>query len=317
MSRERHSYIRFYPADWIGGTARLTRDQRSAYFEVCLYNWDKGEAMPRVEQELVFADLPNAQKVIDTLLRLGKIKRTRGGGLASDRALIEARSSRDRWEIASNNGAKGAKKRWQNKGLDSDPISTANGEVVTNQNQNQNQNQNTPHTPQGGRSDFFDDPPDDPPPAEGYSAAFEAWWSVYPNKTGKRAAFNAYERAFKRLGGAKAGTAKVHAKLRLAAEAQAKVWRRKGVEGRYIPHPTTWLNQSRWDDAEVVKELDRGTSPTKRLSATDNAELAPAAPAPAKAPCGGCGAPWGPMHEEGCSIATAARLRAGWTPADA
>jgi hypothetical protein len=139
MSRGRHSYIKFYPTDWMAGTARLTRLQRSVYFEICLYNWDKGTPMPRAEQQLAFADLPEAKAIIETLLQLDKIHRTKGGSLASDRAVIEARSSRDRWEIAHSSGKRGAEKRWGNRDLDSHPNGVPIGVPVANQNQNQNQ----------------------------------------------------------------------------------------------------------------------------------------------------------------------------------
>jgi len=131
MSTAKHSYIKFYLTDWIAGTARLTRLQRSVYFEICLYNWDKGSPMPKAEQQLAFADLPETGKaIIETLLQLGKINRTKGGSLYNDRAVIEERSSRDRWEIAHSSGKKGAEKRWGNKDLDSHPNGVPNGVPV-------------------------------------------------------------------------------------------------------------------------------------------------------------------------------------------
>ena len=88
-----------------------------------------------------------------------------------------------------------------------------------------------------------------PPPAaeeasEGpglkYTAEFEAWWAAYPRKSGKVAAFEAYKRAKKKIGpGAPEKLASAVASL---SKAMA------GKEERFIPHPTTWLNQGRWDD---------------------------------------------------------------------
>ena len=69
---------------------------------------------------------------------------------------------------------------------------------------------------------------------------FEKFWAEYPKKVGKKKA----QDAFKRL--------KVDDQLltrMLAAlewQKQCRQWTDEG--GRYIPNPTTWLNQGRWDD---------------------------------------------------------------------
>lgn len=73
-----------------------------------------------------------------------------------------------------------------------------------------------------------------------YSEEFEAWWLIYPRKEAKGAAFEAYKRAKKKIG---ANSAE---KLARAVRDFAKVM--AGKEARFIPHPTTWLNQGRWDD---------------------------------------------------------------------
>jgi hypothetical protein len=137
--------------------------------------------------------------------------------------------------------------------------------------------ENPPKPPKGGEPNLFGEgaPPVEIEPAgEKYSDAFEAFWAQYPNKTGKGKAAKAFDAAVKRLGGSKRLAAK---KLVDSAAAQKRVWRRKGVEGRYIPHPTTWLNQSRWDDAEVVAELARPAAVKPEAP-----EISPAEPKPAR-----------------------------------
>lgn len=66
---------------------------------------------------------------------------------------------------------------------------------------------------------------------------FEAFWRVYPKKVGK--------------GAARASWAKLKPSgdIVQAVERQkrSKQWLREG--GRYIPNPTTWLNQQRWEDS--------------------------------------------------------------------
>lgn len=115
MGGSRHSYIRFYPSDWMAGTARLPRLLRSMYFDVCLHNWDYGDPMSRAEQTLVFADVPGWEAEIQKLIDMGKLRRTQGGGLYSDRAMNEAQYSSERRAISVASGKEGAAKRWGKK----------------------------------------------------------------------------------------------------------------------------------------------------------------------------------------------------------
>ena len=80
----------------------------------------------------------------------------------------------------------------------------------------------------------------------GNAAGFDRFWEAYPNKTGKLAAEKAYVRAIGNIGGHDPPA------VLLAGVERAKV-SREWSEG-YIPHPTTWLNQGRWEDepAEII-----------------------------------------------------------------
>lgn len=73
---------------------------------------------------------------------------------------------------------------------------------------------------------------------------FEEWWVLYPKKVGKGYARKAYEKALEK---------RTHAELMAAADVFAKECIYK--EGRFIPHPSTWLNGERWLDE------DEGQSP--------------------------------------------------------
>ena len=83
---------------------------------------------------------------------------------------------------------------------------------------------------------------------------FEQFWKAYPNKWDKGKTKTAWEKIFKR---------KISERPQLyeileALEAQKKSerWQDKN----YIPHPTTWLNQSRWlDDPKEMKVPKRLT----------------------------------------------------------
>lgn len=83
------------------------------------------------------------------------------------------------------------------------------------------------------------------------SSGFARFWEAYPNKVGKAAAEKSYDRAIAKIGGDDP------AAVILAGLDRAKA-SRKWREG-YIPNPTTWLNQGRWEDqpAEQAPDYER------------------------------------------------------------
>lgn len=69
---------------------------------------------------------------------------------------------------------------------------------------------------------------------------FERFWEAYPKKVGKKAA----QAAFGKL---KPNDELVKKMLStLGWQAKSEQWQRNS--GQYVPNPTTWLNQGRWDD---------------------------------------------------------------------
>jgi uncharacterized protein YdaU (DUF1376 family) len=86
-----------------------------------------------------------------------------------------------------------------------------------------------PPTPQGGRDGVRKFPP-----------GFDDFWAAYPRKVGKDAAARAF--AKRRIG------SELLAALLGAVDAQKRwpAWAKD--DGRFIPHPATWLNEGRWQD---------------------------------------------------------------------
>lgn len=73
------------------------------------------------------------------------------------------------------------------------------------------------------------------------ATAFDQFWAVYPKKVGKEAA----RRAFAKV--------KVSVETLVSAvEAQKQSPQWTKDNGQYIPNPTTWLNQGRWEDEVEV-----------------------------------------------------------------
>ena len=69
---------------------------------------------------------------------------------------------------------------------------------------------------------------------------FEEFWKAYPKKVGKGYA----QECFKKI--------RVSRKLldtmleAIAKQKKSDMWKRD--KGQYIPNPSTWLNQKRWED---------------------------------------------------------------------
>ena len=70
--------------------------------------------------------------------------------------------------------------------------------------------------------------------------AFQAFWEKYPKKVGKKAAWKAWQKLnyTDQLG--------VQIMHGLTGACNSEQWTKD--DGRYIPHPATWLNGERWED---------------------------------------------------------------------
>ena len=69
------------------------------------------------------------------------------------------------------------------------------------------------------------------------ASAFDVFWKAYPKKTGKEAARKSFARAKADIGTMLSA---------LEVQKQSEQWTKNN--GQFIPNPTTWLNQGRWED---------------------------------------------------------------------
>lgn len=75
--------------------------------------------------------------------------------------------------------------------------------------------------------------------------AFVQWWDAYPRKVGKPAAFKAYKKHVKKLGD--------EDDVMFGTQRWISVWRASDTDQQFIPHPTTFLNQERFNDIPAVE----------------------------------------------------------------
>lgn len=83
-------------------------------------------------------------------------------------------------------------------------------------------------------------PPIPPRGVGGGLVGFDRFWEAYPRRVGKGAALKAWSKLNPH--------AELVERIIEAVERQklSREWLKDG--GQYIPHPTTWLNQTRWED---------------------------------------------------------------------
>ena len=80
---------------------------------------------------------------------------------------------------------------------------------------------------------------------------FEIFWQAYPRKVSKQPAKRKFIILMRELD--EAGASKLLERMlsAIATQSRSSQWQ----EGeRYIPHPTTWLNQGRWEDEGVAPQ---------------------------------------------------------------
>lgn len=82
------------------------------------------------------------------------------------------------------------------------------------------------------------------------SVSFDRFWKLYPRKTKRKDALKVWEKI------APSPDLVQTILAALAKWATCRDWTKEG--GRYVPHPTVWLNGERWND-----ELPAGTAPAQ------------------------------------------------------
>ena len=102
---------------------------------------------------------------------------------------------------------------------------------------------NPPKSPHGGTDGVTDTGETD----------FDRFWKAYPRKVGKQTALKAFR---------KVNTPLETLLNAIEVQKRSKQWQKDN--GQFIPHPTTWLNQWRWED-EVNDSADECEASEKAL----------------------------------------------------
>ena len=90
-------------------------------------------------------------------------------------------------------------------------------------------------------------PTNTPKPPKGVDGRFDKFWATYPKKIGKFDAKRSFEKR-------KPDDELLSQMLKaIQQQANSDAWRKDN--GQYIPNPSTWLNQGRWEDEGVIMNI--------------------------------------------------------------
>src|SRR6185295_6362889 len=223
----------FYVKDWRSSRKvnGMNYAAQGMYFAMLLEQWESG-SVPSSPAEV--ASLLGGTKTEWTRawpkLSACFVARKRDGRLVN--AKLE-RVRRDRLKFSkrqAESGLRGAQERWKKHGK---PIGSP-----SNRHQSPMAKNGSSASASASASASHGTPPSNGAPA--LRERFDAFWAAYPKKTGKGAAWRAWEKLRPNPDLA------THMHAARAWQRHKDNWLREG--GRYIPNPSTWLNQKRWED---------------------------------------------------------------------
>jgi len=227
-----------YPSDLLGSLRwqMMTPEERGAYWQLlCLcYQSANGKIMAPLHllSRMSGIDLEQHPLVLEAF------QQDEDGRWFNERAYSEWLKRQEVSEKRTEAGAKGAANRWQkHRQTDGKPMANANTSTSTST----------------SRENISESEKDSLVLSQAKSTTdhrFEIFWNAWPagHKKSKRAAEKAFKTAIKR-----AGDVQVMVDA-LEAQKGADKWREDN--GRYIPLPSRWLNEDRWEDDTVIPERE-------------------------------------------------------------
>ena len=115
--------------------------------------------------------------------------------------------------------------------------------------QKENKQESVPHTPYKEiNKEKTHTPPEPYISIKRAERFFERFWQVYPRKVGKEAAKRKFLNLLHRLTETQAFILVKKMLDAIEVQSQSKQW----SDSTFIPHPTTWLNQGRWEDESAT-----------------------------------------------------------------
>lgn len=251
-------WFKFFPADFIGGTVELSSEERGSYITLLCAQWMTG-SLPAEHDRL---ERIAGGRVSDPVR--GKFVAGQDGRLRNDRL----ESHREEATAKSRGASNAAARSWESR-RNADAYANADANAMQTHMRTQSERnasayaetrgqslearvQSSEATGQKSEENLY---PSNPPSETAKRRApgntggdlpedFKTFWTSYPRKVGKEAAFKAWGRAKR-----KPPLPDVLAAVEAAKATEQ--WQRDN--GNFIPHPATWINQGRWHDEHEIQ----------------------------------------------------------------
>ena len=224
MSNKDPAFL-FYSADFLVGVSDLTMEERGQYITLIALQHQKGH-LPKRNIDL---SVPNVSEYV-----LAKFQIDENGCYYNERTEVEI-EKRERYIQSQRDKIN---KRWnKSTSNDTEEYTEVNENTIPRNIPGENEikivNTNILNSIQYNKNVIVNI----------YNKYFNEFWEKYPRKVAKKYAFECYQRI--------EITEELHQMMLSAIDKQrhSKSW----DDVRYIPHPSTWLNQRRWED-EIVED---------------------------------------------------------------
>ena len=217
--------FQFYPKDWLtdSDVVCMSMAQKGAYITLICYCWkeDKLPNNPDYIRKLL-GNVPKWKTLWNGIKHKFEIQ---GDYLIHPRLEKERLKQEEHRKKKSIAGKIGMEKRWGKSGNNHNTVTDV---LITKNNSSSSTS-----------SAYFNN-------KDIYTSSFQNFWEIYPRRTGKKTALQAWN---------KINPDNELQKIMLDAierNKQTKQWQSR----RFIPHPATWLNQERWNDEVESESLD-------------------------------------------------------------
>lgn len=247
MSKEKSPAFQFYPRDWLSdpNITELSYEQEGWYIHLICYCWLEGDIpedpasvlrilgirshdIDELEECELLARLNKRNDDIAELLSICFTASSKKGRLVHPRIEKERKAQearrRERSESGKRGGKASAKKRLENP---SSAWKKVQANLTTASSSSSSSSNKTPQTPQGADGNGH----------KNTSKYFDIFWKSYPRKEAKQPAY----KSFWKINPSEDLLGIMVDWLEQAKDSEQ--WQ----DMKLIPHPSTWLNQRRWE----------------------------------------------------------------------
>lgn len=250
--------VDYYPDEYVVGVSSLTFEQQGLYWMVCSLIMSHGGPIPNDPKwigKLGGTGAARCRRLLSELFDIGKLVE-KDGKIGQKRAENELELAQKRIETAAKNGRNGGRPSRENNDLAkpggfSGEKLTTNYQLPTYESDTESEPDSHPPEPDTHMADPpVGDPADlfpigtaaveahsKPTKADLTRCFNERFWPSYPRKVGKPQALAKF------IVKARQSTARA---IVAGLRAHVVAWEESGIESKFIPHPSTWLNQERY-----------------------------------------------------------------------